>query len=113
STGREHVVVAAPPIRADLELVGCLHRALAAEDRDGAVVEADDALPAALGGPFHALTGYERRRASDDELLGIEVHIRPAEVEEFAATGAGIGGQVEEGPEAVIAGVMKERLELL
>ncbi|MGW4791144.1 hypothetical protein ACWEPC_01840 [Nonomuraea sp. NPDC004297] len=39
--------------------------------------------------------------ALDGDALAVEVDVSPAEVEQFSATSAGVGGQMEEGVEAV------------
>ena len=51
-------------------------------------------------------------RAGDGDLLAVEVDVGPAEVEQFAAPGSGVGGDVEEGEQPVLLGRGQERPEL-
>jgi hypothetical protein len=60
-------------------------------------VDADGAGPAALGRSLDALPPDDGGRARDADLAQVQVDVPPAEVEQFAATGAGVCGEAVEG----------------
>ena len=111
--GREHVAVldAAPGV-ARLELVGGLVGLVLAEDGDGLVVNRHDAGPAALGRAVDALARDHGGRPGDGDPLCLQVDIRPAEVEQLAPAGSGVGGDVEEGRQPVLSRGGQEGPEL-
>jgi hypothetical protein len=51
-------------------------------------------------------------RSADSDLLCIEVDVGPAQVEQLATAGSGVGGEVEEGEQPVLPGGGQEGLEL-
>ena len=83
------------------------------EDCHGVAVEADRAGPAALGSAFDALAAHDGSGAAEGDLGRVEVNGLPAELEQFAAPSAGVGGQAVEGEQPVILGSGQERAELV
>jgi len=66
------------------------------EDLNGLGVQADRAGPAALGRALGPFPGDHCRRSGDADLRGLQVDVSPAQVQQLAAAGAGVGGQVIE-----------------
>ena len=60
------------------------------------VVDGRDAGPAALGRAFDALARDHGMRSGVGDRLFLPVNIWPAEVEQFAPAGSGVGGGLEE-----------------
>jgi hypothetical protein len=98
--GEDQAVTVAPGGASSLAFVGLTEMVLA-EDRHGFLVNADDARPAALGGSLDTPTADNGGRSAEGDLGGVEVNRGPPEAEEFAATGAGIGGEPVEGVQPV------------
>ncbi len=73
--------------------------AVISERLRGAGVDAHGAGSAALGGSLDALPSDDGGRARDADLGEIQVDVPPAEIEQLAATGAGVRGQ-RPGPNA-------------
>ena len=90
--GGEYVIVAAPPLGTYFQPLLGLALAVISEHLHGAGVDADDAGSAALSGSLDALPSDDGGRAGDADLGEVQVDVVPAEVEQLAATGAGIGG---------------------
>src|SRR5215471_12049048 len=107
----EHVILGAAPFRADSQSFLSLTLAVISEHLHGLGIDADCSGPAALGCSLDALPGDDGSRAGDADLPEVEVDVAPAEVEQFAATGAGIGSEAVEGEQAMLVGVVEERPE--
>jgi hypothetical protein len=69
----------------------------------GAGVDADGAGPAVLGRSLNALARDDGSRAGDADLAVIQVDMVPAEVEQFAAPGAGVRGETAPSTSALSA----------
>jgi hypothetical protein len=108
----EHVIVGAAPLGADPQPLLGLALAVIPEYLHGLGVDADGAGSAALGRSLDALSGDDGGRAGDADLSEVEVDVAPAEIEQFAATSAGICGEAVEGEQAVLAGRVEECPEL-
>jgi len=67
---------------------------------------------AALDCALDALPGDNGGRAGDEDLRVVQVDIAPAEIEQFAATGAGECREAVEGEQAVLPCGFKEHPEL-
>jgi len=83
-----------------------------AQDGHGVTVDADHPGSAALGGSFDALAAYHGGGAAEGDLGCVQVHRLPAEVEQLAAAGAGIGRQVVEGEQPVRSRSAQEGVHL-
>jgi len=107
------MVIGAAPLLTGKELVGRLLPPVLFEHSDGACVDRHDAASPGLGCPLDALPIDEGRRAGDGDLAGVEVDIRPSEVEQFAATSARVGHELEEGEQPVLPSHGLEGSQLL
>ena len=110
--GGEHVVVGAAPLGAYSQPFPGLALAVISKYLHGFGVDADGAGPAALGRSFDALPPDDGDRARDADLAQVQVDVVPAEVEQFAATGASVCGQAVEGEQPVLPGGVEEGPEL-
>src|SRR6185312_13278564 len=79
---------------------------------DGLVVNGHDADPAVLGRAVDALARDHGGRSGDGESLCRQVDIWPAEVQQLAPAGSGIGGDVKVGTQPVVCCVVEEGPEL-
>lgn len=95
--GREDVRAAALPGLAEPQAFLVLASAVGFEGPDRAGVEGHDAGASALGDALDSLAVDHCGCAGDVDLWFVQVYVRPAEVEQFAATGTCVGRQVEEG----------------
>lgn len=95
--GGEHVVVGAAPFGTYSQPLLGLALAVISKYLHGFGVDADGAGPAALGRSLDALPPDDGGRARDADLAQVQVDVPPAEVEQFAATGAGVCGEAVEG----------------
>ena len=68
-----------------MQLLGGLVSVALAQDGDGFVIYGYDACPATLGRAVDALASDHGRRSGDGDLLGVEIDVSPAEVEQLAA----------------------------
>lgn len=95
---REDIAVAGskPRISKAVPLGGLL-LPMIAEDGDCLTVDGYDSGPAALGGAVDPLAADDGGGTRDSDVLAIEVYIFPSEIEQLAAPGSGVGGQMEEG----------------
>ncbi len=95
--GGEHIAIPGPaPGVARLELLSGLVGPALAQDGHGLVVDGDDAGPAVLGRAVDALAADDGRRASNGDLLAVQVDVLPPQVEQLAAACPGVGGDMEE-----------------
>ena len=65
-----------------------------------------------LVGSFHALAADDGGGTAERDLGGVQVDGVPAQVEQLAAAGAGVGGEPVEGVQAVRAGGGQEGMQL-
>jgi hypothetical protein len=67
------------------------------QDNDSLAVDADDSGPAAFGCSLDSLALHHGGRSGEGDLSRVEIDRSPAEVEQLAAPGAGIGRKTVEG----------------
>ena len=79
---------------------------------DGAGVDADSPRRAALGRALGPLAADDGRRAGDPDFRLVQVDVIPAQVEQLAPPGAGVGGEAVEGRQPVTARQLQKDSEL-
>jgi hypothetical protein len=83
------------------------------QDGNGFSIDADHARAAALGSALHSFTPHHGGGAAERNLSGIQIDGLPAEVEQLAATSAGVGSEPVEGVQPVGSRGDQESVKLL
>ena len=101
--GEDQAVILSPGRACGVPFFGLAAKVFTQDDH-GVAVDADHPGPATLGGPFHPLAADDGGGTAERDLGGVQVDGVPAQVEQLAPAGAGVGGEPVEGVQAVRAG---------